>query len=90
VGAVVFGVLALQNKAEYDSYQTGGSREEAEQVRSNGTILNITTDVLIGTAVAAATVTVILLVVTTDDGGSATLKANPTVGGGTLGLDVRF
>ncbi len=90
VGAVVVGVLSLQNKAEYDSFESGGSREDAEAVRSDGEVLNVVTDVLIGAAVASAAVTVILLVTTTDSGSTATLSASPRVGGATLDLDVAF
>lgn len=90
VGAVVMGVLALDAQSTYIGYQDGGDRTEAESVRATGEALNITTDVLIATAAASAIVTVVLLATTESGGESATLKVSPTVGGGTLGLDVRF
>ena len=90
VGAVVVGALALQSQADYTSYERGGDRVDAENVRLTGEALNIVTDVLIGTAVASAIVTVVLLVTTSDDGETATLSVSPTVGGATVGLDVRF
>ena len=54
VGAVVVGVLALSAHADYDTYESGGDRVDAENVRVTGEALNIVTDVLIGTAAAAA------------------------------------
>jgi hypothetical protein len=89
VGAVVVGVLALQHQADYAAYENGGKREEAEAIRSNGEALNITTDVLIALAAASAAVTVVLLVTTSGEE-SASLSVSPTVGGGTVGLDIRF
>jgi hypothetical protein len=90
VGAVVVGVLALQSKADYEAYDNGGKREEAEAIRSNGEALNITTDVLIALAAASGVVTVVLLATTSGSGESAALTVSPTVGGGMMGLDVRF
>lgn len=88
-GAVVVGVLALSTKADYETFERGGSRQDAETVRANGEALNITTDVLIATAAASAVVSVVLLT-TTRGGESAALRVAPTVGGGTIGLDVHF
>ena len=64
VGAGVTGGLALKAKADYESYETGGDRADAESVRSTGETLNIVTDVLIGTAAAGAVVTLVLLLTT--------------------------
>lgn len=100
VGAVVVGALALQAHADYDTYEDGGDRFDAENVRATGEALNIVTDVLIGTAAASAIVTIVLLATTSGggDGGEESEEAAvnvtpivaPGVGGGVLGVNVRF
>jgi hypothetical protein len=63
VGAGVVGGLALSNKGSFDDAVAAGDLTEAESLKSTGETLNITTDVLIGTAAAAAVVTIILFIV---------------------------
>ena len=84
VGAAITGGLALQKQADYELFQDGGSRSEAEVVRGDGEILNITTDALIGGAALFGALTIIALIVdvTGDDGDSAAL--------GPRGVTVRF
>jgi hypothetical protein len=83
VGAVVVGALALNAHADYDSFEDGGRRTEAEDVRATGEIMNITTDVLIGAAGAAAIVTGVLIILdlTGDDEGAteSALQLTPLV-----------
>ncbi len=85
IGAGVVGGLALNTKADYESYETGGNREDAEAARSTGEALNIVTDVLIGSAVLSAGVTTVLLIIGSgDDPPEATAAGRfrivPTVG----------
>ena len=67
VGAGVVGGLALNTKADYESYETGGNREDAEAARGTGEMLNIVTDVLIGSAALSAGVTTVLLIIGSGD-----------------------
>ncbi len=60
IGAGVTGGLALANKSDFDEANTGSDPENAESLRDTGQALNITTDVLIGAAVASGAVTLIL------------------------------
>ncbi len=90
IGAVVVGVLALKAKADYETYEDGGDRVDAESVRATGEALNIVTDVLIATAAAAAVVSVVLLFTTDGGDTAARLRVAPAVGGGTVALDLRF
>ncbi len=60
IGAGVTGGLALANKSDFDEANTGSDPQGADDLRSKGQALNITTDVLIGTAAAAGAVTLIL------------------------------
>ncbi len=60
VSAGVVGGLALANKGEFDDVNDGSDPVAAEEVRDEGQVLNITTDVLIGATGAAAAVTLIL------------------------------
>ncbi|MBL8740387.1 MAG: hypothetical protein JNK04_04805 [Myxococcales bacterium] len=61
VGTGVTGGLALANKSKYDELNDGTDPAAAEDSRSKGKALNIATDVLLGTTVAAAGVTLILI-----------------------------
>lgn len=61
VGTGVTGGLALANKSDYDEINDGRDPAAAEDSRSKGQTLNIATDVLLGTTVAAAGVTLILI-----------------------------
>lgn len=80
VGAVVTGSLALKYQRDYQSFESGGDRPDAEKVRNTGEALNITTDVLIGCAVAgAAAMTVLLILDLTGDKGT-----------GSVGTVIRF
>jgi hypothetical protein len=93
VGAIIVGALALNSKSEYESYQEGGDRQDAEDIRASGETLNIVTDVLIGTTAAAAIVTVVLLVTTSggEDPAAAQLVVAPTLdGGGVVAVSGRF
>jgi hypothetical protein len=60
IGAGVTGGLALANKSDFDEANTGSDPENAQSLRDTGQALNITTDVLIGAAVASGAVTLIL------------------------------
>lgn len=60
VGAGVTGGLALSKQSEFEDLRDT-DRAAAEQVRDDGITLNVVTDVLLGSAVAAAAVTVVLL-----------------------------
>lgn len=60
VGAGVVGGLAIANKGEYDDVNDGSDPAAADDLRAKGQAMNIATDVLIGTSVAAAGVTLIL------------------------------
>ena len=76
IGAVVTGSLALKYQRDYQSFESGGDREDAEKVRNTGEALNITTDVLIGAAVAgAAAMTVLLILDLTGDKGTGSAGA---------------
>ncbi|HZO13177.1 MAG TPA: hypothetical protein VFB62_07955 [Polyangiaceae bacterium] len=78
VGAVVTGSLALKYQRDYQSFESGGDRKDAEKVRNTGEALNITTDVLIGAAVAgAAAMTVLLILDLTGDKGTG--SAGPVI-----------
>jgi hypothetical protein len=61
VGTGVTGGLALANKSDYDEINDGSDPTAADDSRSKGQALNIATDVLLGTTVAAAGVTLILI-----------------------------
>lgn len=61
IGTGVTGGLALANKSDYDEINDGSDPVAAEDSRSKGQALNIATDVLLGTTVAAAGVTLILI-----------------------------
>jgi hypothetical protein len=87
VGAAVTGGLALKFKSDYDGFQNGGERTEAEDIRSTGEKLNIATDVLIGCAVAGAAVGTVLLVLSLQNDGAETAIAPlvaPGIGGAML------
>lgn len=90
VGAGVVGGLALERKGAYEDYQRGGPRTEAEQVRDQGEIMNITTDILLGATVISAGVTVVLLFTSGPDEPeqAAAVSVAPCVGPGTGGLTV--
>jgi hypothetical protein len=60
IGAGVTGGLALANKSDFDEANNGSDPANAQSLRDTGQALNITTDVLIGTAVASGAVTLIL------------------------------
>ncbi len=96
VGAGVVGGLAMKAKADYESYETGGKRRDAEDIRATGETLNIVTDVLIGSAVVAAGVTTVLLIIGSgDDEPESTagrFRLVPTVGQTGVGavVEARF
>lgn len=90
VGAGVVGGLALQRKSTYEDYRSGGSRVEAESIRSQGETLNIATDVLLGATVASAAIAVVLLI-TGDDGkpappAAAAVRLSPALASEAAGL----
>jgi hypothetical protein len=58
--AAVTGGLAVSKRSSYDALNDGTRVPDAEALRDTGQRLNVATDVLIGTTVAAAAVTVIL------------------------------
>lgn len=60
IGTGVTGGLALANKSEFDDANSGTDPTAAKDLRDKGQALNITTDVLMGTTVAAGAVTLIL------------------------------
>jgi tetratricopeptide (TPR) repeat protein len=53
VAAAITGGLALAQHGDFDAFESGGSRMDAEDVRSKGEKLNAATDVLIGGAILA-------------------------------------
>ncbi|MBW2455980.1 MAG: hypothetical protein JRI68_15795 [Deltaproteobacteria bacterium] len=96
VGAGVVGGLAMKAKADYESYETGGKRQDAEAIRGTGETLNIVTDVLIGSAVLAAGVTTVLLIIGSGDekpeSTAGRFRLVPTVGQTGVGavVEARF
>jgi hypothetical protein len=90
ISAGVVGGLALNTKGDYESYETGGNREDAEGARAIGETLNIVTDVLIGSAVLSAGITTVLLIIGPGDDppeapASGRFRVVPTVGLGGVG-----
>jgi hypothetical protein len=60
LGAGVTGGLALANKSSFDDANDGSDTAEADDLRSSGVTLNLTTDVLLGATAASAIVTAVL------------------------------
>jgi hypothetical protein len=71
VAAGVVGGLSLANKSSFDDALAAGDLEQATDLRERGIALNIATDVLIGTSVAAAGITTIFLVMSLTEGSSS-------------------
>ena len=77
VGAVVVGALALSAKSDYEEFQSGGDRGEAEDIRATGEILNGVTDGLIVASVLGAGVSAVLLILDLSGGDETALVPQP-------------
>jgi hypothetical protein len=75
IGAGVTGGLALANKSSFDAANDGTDPAEADDLRSSGVALNLTTDVLLGATAASAIVTAVLFFTSGDEDPSATTLA---------------
>jgi hypothetical protein len=76
-GAGIVGGLSMSNKSSFDDALAAGDRAEAESLKSTGETLNLTADVLIGTAAAAAVVTLVLFLVRPGGDSESASEASP-------------
>ena len=92
-GAAVTGILALQKSKDFDAVN-GVDPAEAERLRNSGKTLNLTTDILIGTAVVSAGAAAYLYFtrpeVTTEKDVSLNVIPTPLPQGGGLWLHGKF
>ena len=91
IAAGVVGGLAASNHSSYEDAIAARDAEGADSLASKGQVLNITTDVLIGTAAASAVVTLVLYLTRPEEGpaaapGTASLRVVPVVGPSRVGL----
>jgi len=90
LGAVVTGSVALERQSAFQSANDGSSVAVAEQIRDEGTTLNVATDVLIGATVVGGGFATVLWLNWASDDEDDTARLQPHFGPSGVVLTGRF
>ncbi len=89
VATAVVGGVALANKSSFDEKLEAGDTDAAVELRDTGQVLNVTTDILLGTTVAAAAATVIVYFAGSGSQDETAWSLGPSVAPGWAGLTLQ-